>query len=161
MKLFFIILIVLSTSFIGLLIYLNYNSKRKTYSYLVDFCDTCLLEIKFNKNNFKKIIEKNLSSYNLEMKKILNCYLDKECYTSKIFKKSDTVFIQNFIDSLGKKDIDGEIQNLNKFKELFDQNLKKSKEDEQKKGVLSFKLLIVVGLLLGIMLAWGNLWVLM
>lgn len=153
MKLFLIILIILSSSLLGFLIYLNYSSKRKTYSYLVNFCDTCLLEIKFNKNNFKKIIEKNLDSYNQEMKKILSSYLDKEEYNSKLFKKNEVASIQNFINSLGKKDLDGEVQNLNKYRELFEQNFKKSKEDEQKKGVVSFKLFIVVGMLLGIMLA--------
>ncbi len=153
MKLFLIILIILSSSLLGFLIYLNYSSKRKTYGYLVNFCDTCLLEIKFNKNNFKKIIEKNLDSYNQEMKKILSSYLDKEEYDSKLFKKNEVVSIQNFINSLGKKDLDGEVQNLNKYRELFEQNFKKSKEDEQKKGVVSLKLFIVVGMLLGIMLA--------
>lgn len=153
MKLFLIILIILSSSLLGFLIYLNYSSKRKTYGYLVNFCDTCLLEIKFNKNNFKKIIEKNLDSYNQEMKKILSSYLDKEEYNSKLFKKNEVVSIQNFINSLGKKDLDGEVQNLNKYRELFEQNFKKSKEDEQKKGVVSLKLFIVVGMLLGIMLA--------
>lgn len=153
MKLFLIILIILSSSLLGFVIYLNYSSKRKTYGYLVNFCDTCLLEIKFNKNNFKKIIEKNLDSYNQEMKKILSSYLDKEKYNSKLFKKNEVVSIQNFINSLGKKDLDGEVQNLNKYRELFEQNFKKSKEDEQKKGVVSFKLFIVVGMLLGIMLA--------
>ena len=91
MKLFLIILIILSSSLLGFLIYLNYSSKRKTYGYLVNFCDTCLLEIKFNKNNFKKIIEKNLDSYNQEMKKILSSYLDKEEYNSKLFKKNEVV----------------------------------------------------------------------
>ncbi len=83
----------------------------------------------------------------------MSSYLDKEKYNSKLFKKNEVVSIQNFINSLGKKDLDGEVQNLNKYRELFEQNFKKSKEDEQKKGVVSFKLFIVVGMLLGIMLA--------
>ena len=152
MKFTLILILVLAFSLIGILIYLNYNSKKNVYKCLVDFCDCSLLEIKFNKTNFKKIINKYIKSCNFEMKNILNSYLERKPYNSKILNSEENEVVQNFLCSIGKKDVDGEVDNISKYKEIFKLSYEKAKEDEKKHGVISLKISIVIGLLLAIIL---------
>ena len=152
MKIFLIILIIFAFALIGFIFYLNYNSKKKLYKSLIGFCNYSLLEIRFNKSNFLKIIEKYMKSCCLEAKNFLKSYIDKNSYTSKILQKEENYEIQNFILSLGKKDIDGEVSNLKNFKSLFEIKLKKAEDDEKKKGVPSLKVFIILGLIIAIIL---------
>ena len=152
MKIILILIVVLGFAIIGLLIYLNYNSKKNIYKNLIEFCDYSLLEIKFNKSNFKKIIENYLNNCNLEVKNFLSSYLNRSKYSSKVIKNEDNAIIQNFLASIGRKDVDGEVYNLNKYKAIFISAFEKAREDEKKMGVASLKVSIVLGLLIAIIL---------
>lgn len=152
MKFVLIVVIVVAFCVIGVLVYSNYLTKKNIYKCMVGFCDYSLLEIKFNKTNFKSIIEKYLDSSCLEVKNFLNSYLNNSIYNSKVLKNEENITIQNFLSSIGKKDVDGEVFNLNKYKEIFKNKLELAKEDEKKRGVASLKISIILGLLVAIIL---------
>jgi len=152
MKIILILVIVLASSLIGVFVYLSCNSKKNIYKNLIDFCDYSLLEIKFNKANFRKIIERYLKNCNFEVKNYLNAYLERKTYSSKVLKTEENIVIANFLSSIGTKDVDGEVDNLNKYKEFFKLSFEKAQEEEKKRGITSLKISIVLGLLFAIIL---------
>lgn len=152
MKLFFIIIIICGFSLIGFMIWKNYSKKKVFYKNITDFCTHLAQEIRFNKNNIKKIISNCKQNYSSDLILTMNAYLNDCLVVSEILTKIESNEVEQFFKSLGKFDVDGELANISKHKEIFIRRLKESEQLEKTKGMAMFKIFIILGLLVGIIL---------
>lgn len=136
--------------YIGYSINLYYKNRCNFYKNLIDFLNIYENEITFNKNNIFSILANHTFGKAIDI--FLNNYLNYNIIYPKYILESEMKEINNLLESLGKKDIDGEIQNLNNFKIKFEHLYIKCCDDYKKKGSISIKLSFVIGLLIAILL---------
>jgi len=145
-----IFLIISCFIYIGYSINLYYKNRCVFYKNLIDFLNIYENEISFNKNNIYSILENH--SFGKVLDHFLKGYLNCNIIYPKYILETETKEINNLLDSLGKKDIDGEIQNIKNFKLKFEHFYKSCSDDYKKKGKLSLKLSFVLGLIVTILL---------
>lgn len=149
MKILMLILIVFCFIYIGYSINRHYKVKNDFLKNFLDFICVYENEIQFNKNNLINIIKSH--SFGKYFDNFLNDYITSKTSIPSFILDNEKIEIETFLNSLGKKDIDGEIKNLKMYKMKFEIIYQKSCED-LKKGKLSLKLSFVLGLLLAILL---------
>ncbi len=152
MKLFLIVVINIAFACVGYFIFDNYRRKKKFYSDMVDFCGYLSNEIRFNKNDIRKIFLSLQGRFNSELEGYLQAFLNYSTYNQKLLNSVENDEIIAFLKSLGKFDVDGEIKNINKYQELFTKKLNNASEQERTRGSAIFKIFIILGLLVSIII---------
>lgn len=144
---------------VGYFFSLKYKRRQNFYSSLIMFAQKLDVEINFSRERLKKLIEdmdeknkkylfgldKNFLAYlsgNLELKQA-------DLFRNITFLKNEekeTIFL--FFKSLGRSDVLGQSKEIANFSKRFDDSLTKCSTENKKYGSLCFKLGIVAGLFL-------------
>lgn len=148
---------------IGYIFSMKYKKRVQFYSALILFAQKLDVEINFSRERLKKLIEgmdektkKNLFG----LDKNFLAYLDgsEELTEEKLFKncpvikpeEKEMVFL--FFKSLGRSDVLGQTKEIQNFLKRFDDSLSKCATDNKKYGSLCFKLGIIAGLFMIVIL---------
>ena len=144
--------------------YVGYSLKsmyRKKYNFYCDFSlfnQKLLDEINNYKTPIVKVIEKYIAENQNYVAKVLEAYKQnlqnniiyvensKEVIPKALFLAKDEVsFVINYLDNLGKTDFDTQVIFLKRHITEFEQKKNNSKVEMDKKGDLYFKLSIMLG----------------
>lgn len=164
MKIILILIVVISMTYIGFGISRYYVKRKKIFEDLILLCEKLCVEISFSKNTLSSIISSNVNLFSKDFKNIINTYLNylknnNEVLTKDFLFKKNTLLnddekelILNFFYNLGRLDASNQISQINDYKNKFIELKQKTNEENSKFGSLSLKLLILMGLLIGIIL---------
>lgn len=148
MKLFLLLLMIVVFILIGVCVYKFYSIRHSLYVDMVYICKSLKNNISFSKDNIKEILNSNLINLKFTTRKILNS-LD----SSNIFlKNDDRDIIDKFFSSLGKGNVDYEINNITYHENNFENLKEQALFDLKNKGLLYMKLIIILGLVFFILL---------
>ncbi|MBE5757382.1 MAG: hypothetical protein E7345_00415 [Clostridiales bacterium] len=148
MKLFLLLLMLVFFILIGVCVYKFYSVRHSLYADMVYICKSLKNNISFSKDNIKEILNSNIINLKFTTRKILNS-LD----SSNIFlKNDDREIIDKFFSSLGKGNVDYEINNITYHENNFENLKEQALFDLKNKGLLYMKLIIILGLVFFILL---------
>ena len=141
MKFFLLIIIFSCFIFVASYIFFLYNVRFKFYKDCIFICENLKNNISFNKNIISDIISNCYSKLSNTTKFVLK---NIEKNNIKILRNNDSELFNRFLISLGKGDVDYEINNINYYQLLFNDEMNTSKEELIKKGLTYFKLIIAL-----------------
>ncbi|MBE5738367.1 MAG: hypothetical protein E7354_01355 [Clostridiales bacterium] len=148
MRIYLIILLFVIFLFFAIFVYYLYYQRVRVYRDLKILCNSLSTNISYKKKSVGDIVALNYERLGLFTKLIL-----KNQSLSKRFLGVDSFLTVNgFLDNMGGGDVDYELQNIEFYEKEFEEMFKGAKEDLQKKGIVYFKLLIGVGLIICIIL---------
>ena len=147
-----VLIIVLGCSFIilGLNVKKHYKQKSDFYDCLVKFLSVLNQEISFLKSDLESII--NSHHYSEDFDYFLQEYLLNRKVNLSFLSDEENYQLLQFLDSLGKGDVEREINNLSYYSIQFSDKLVKVKQDESTNGNMYFKLVSLVGIVVCIVL---------
>lgn len=148
-KLFLIIVLFCLFITAGAVVYLYYLYRYKLYKDLVYISKYLNNNISFNKNEIDLILTNAFVNISQSSKFLLRNY--NNTFT-RFLCKNDGVCIAEFFQSLGRGDVAFEINNLKYYEKMFMELEDKSKELFNKNGLMYFKLIIGIGLIVCIIL---------
>lgn len=149
MKLFLIIILLALFVLVGIVIYLYYLYRDKLYSDLIYIDKYLKNNISFNKDNINILLSNSFDSISPTSKFLIKNHNN---IFSKILSKNDNGIITDFFESLGKGDINYEINNLSYYEDIFMSHQKITHEEIKSKGLLYLKLIIGIGLIVCIII---------
>lgn len=163
MKYFLIAILFGICLFVGFLVSNKYRQRSAFFKALVLVCQKLNVEISFSRERLKNLV----GSFDQQTKKSLcgladnylafieqESPLDKESLFKniKFLKEDEKDIIFLFFRSLGRSDVDSQSKELSNFEKRFESLVTSSAEENKKYGKLSFKLGIMAGLLIVIVL---------
>jgi len=149
MKIFLILILLFIFILLGVIVYLYYINRYKVFSDLVYICKFYKNNVTFNKNEINIILNECIGNLTPISRYILKNYNSQ---IKMFFSNKDKSLISKFFSSLGKGDVSFEVGNAEYYENVFENEKILSKEDVEKKGLLYFKLLIAVGIIISIIL---------
>lgn len=149
MKFFLIILLFAFCVLIATFVYMYYLIRKNLFGDMVYICKYLKNNISFNKNEINVLLTDSFQNINTSSKYILK---NNTKSISKIFTKEKKSLINDFFKSLGKGDVNFEINNIDYYLNNFENLEAKSKEEVKTKALMYFKLIIGFGLILCILL---------
>ncbi|MFA6859847.1 MAG: stage III sporulation protein AB [Clostridia bacterium] len=164
MKFVLLILIVASCSFLGYSISGYYRKREKFYFDIHSFICSLQLEINFFENKLKKIVAEKGQNFGKEFSQVINYFEQFLLSSSKSLQEKDMFagiwflstdekqFIFPFFLSLGKFNSSNQVASLENFKKHFYDCSQNSKKENEKFGSLIFKLGILFGILIALIL---------
>ena len=156
-------ILALVCSYIGILIKRGYSENTKLYKDLVDFCDAFKRELTFQKsalidfcNKFcdgrKGDIVDLIQEYIKDLQSVGQFVRDAEKWTVAHLKKEEKQEIIDFLSGLGKSPTVEQLSLVDKSCQLFQSRQKIALDNEKKKGNMFFKLLVLLGIALMVIL---------
>lgn len=150
-KLFLMVGIVVCCALIGAVIKNYLYVRAEIFKDFNGLCKSISNEISFLKTD-KFTILKNNGDLSKQSKVIIDDYV--------VLGKADSIFLKNYenkaindlLSSIGKKDVDGELNNLTYHQNLMENYHKKNEDIYVKYGVFSIKISIIIGALIVIFL---------
>ena len=129
----------------------NYYIKRCAfYASFVTFINTLSSEISFLKSDYATIINSN--SFGKDVDTCLKCYLGNLPISINYLTSDEIDCIVKFLDSIGKTNVQGELNNIQFYLNQFNQKVAKCNQEKLSHGMLWFKLICLFGLLVCIVL---------
>jgi len=147
----FVLLVMLFVCFvlIAVAVYFFYYIRYLIFKDLYYISGYIKNNIVFNKNSISDILstcKDNVSLYT-------RLYISKKNIKYfKMMNNNDKKNIDMFFDSLGKGNVDYEINNLNYYENVFNNFIINSKENVNSKGIVYLKLVILFGVIVVILL---------
>ena len=141
MKVILIVFIMLMFISLAIFVYYRYLVRYRLFKdseYIARFIKN---NINFNKNNVNNLILSACSN-------VSNITRNIFCSDSSsiMIKKNDIEFIRQFINSLGKGDVDYEINNIKYYETVFNEYKNTAHEHLKNNGLMYLKLIIGIGL---------------
>ena len=123
-----------------------YKNRTKIYSDLIEFCVYCKNQISFLNNDKQNLISSFLSKR--------ESLISETLYgkNQRNLNEEENGEIIQFINNIGKFDVEGELQNIEYYSSLFMLKKEKCQKEESTIGVMCLKLGWLLGLLLCIVL---------
>ncbi len=149
MKVCLICIIFILCILISLINLSYYRTKNKVIEQLTDFMKYYINEIQFNKSSINEVVKTFVCGS--ETKKLLTSCRDKNAYP-KCLSSIEVDEIYDMLESLGKRDLDGEIGCATHNIAKLDIMHKASMAMYAKSGVLRSKLILIAGLIIIIIL---------
>ena len=151
MKIFLLGIVLAGFGYFG--VQIKQNLKRKTifFEEWVSFCENYKREITFLKCNLKTIVEKCIDKNGL-LNDIFKDFFSNKKIKITYLTIEEQDLINTFLCTLGKKDVDGEINNVEFYEGKFKEILSKQNKTFATYGNFSIKMSLVVGLLVCILL---------
>lgn len=150
LKIFLILVEILCIVYIGYVIKGFFHNRIVYYKDCVTLCHRLQNNLDFNRTKISKFFEENLNDLVIK-DDVLALYSGKSIstiYLSNVEKSE----MSQFVSSLGKYDVLGEKANVSNLQASFEEKEKKCQEMYTKYGVLSFKLGIILSLVIAIIL---------
>lgn len=142
------------TSFMGIQVKKYYKNKEIFFKEMKDFSYFAENKISLLKTPIKEIIISFIQDKKGETKKILSEMLlffddndDKHC-SSIFLNKNESELIFDFLKNIGKTDLKNVVVLIRAFRNDISDLYEKSKIEYTKKGVLYYKLLVLAGIAL-------------
>ena len=141
-------------SFVGIKIRQQFSKREKFYHDLSSFCLFLREQINFSKAPLPQIAEKFQLNCSKDFAQVLDGLkggINGEY--PKYLKEKGKVEIKSFFDRLGKSDLDSQLRLIDEHKRKIDFVYETAKNDKKKKGELGYKLSLMAGIALLIILA--------
>ena len=152
MKIVLMFLIFGGCTYIGVQLKHNFFTKKEIYGQLVALCEKYKQEVGFLKTDVYSAVQKCVES-NSVLNGIINNFFSDDKINHPQLSESEKQEVFNFLDGLGKQDVEGEIKYAEFYKILFEQKQVKYSEQYEKFGGFSVKMSAIMGLLICIILA--------
>ena len=143
MKFVLLLIVFITCVYIGFEIKKYFEDRVKLSDAILSFCEYAKKQIDFYNTPKDQIIDQYNSGI---LKKVLSGESDK------LLSVNENNKVQEFLSSIGKYDAQNELNNIEFYKLYFQSLKEKCTQDLQKKGGLSLKLSILIGILLCILL---------
>lgn len=149
MKLIVLFVVCLCVFYVGYL-YTNYHKKKlMIFCDLVKFCGLFESSVRFSKLTLIEIVNKYKNLFCLEFNNILDDYFIKmKPIESDFLSKEEIAEVTDFLSSLGKQDLIGEVENVRDYKTKFISMKTDIENINSKVGGLGIKLGILTSLLI-------------
>ena len=152
-------IIALVSSYVGILVKNGYKDNTKLYKDLIEFCDLYKGELSYEKATLIDIISRFCANkkgktadifkeYAKDMQSSGQFFRDVEKWNVAHLKKEQKQEILDFLNGLGKSGTTEQMSFVNKHLESFSKRKKQAEEDEKKKGNMFFKLFVLLGIAL-------------
>ena len=146
-------------SYIGVLVKNGYKENTKLYKDLVQFCDNFKQELSYQKTALidfcvgfskekKSKIADLLDEYVNELKKEGVFSKNVDDWNIAHLKRGEKQDLLTFLGGLGKTPTNEQISFVEKSAEMFKSRLRNAEEEEKKKGNMFFKLFVLLGIAL-------------
>ena len=149
MKMIFIILFFIVFVILAIFIYYRYYFRYMLFKDMVYFTKNLKNNISFNKNNISDIIRVAENNFSNFTRYIINSKKENKFLW---LKSQDINLVNEFLVSVGKGDVSFEVNNINYYESIFEENRNYSKDLLEKEGKLYLKLIIGIGLAVCIIL---------
>lgn len=146
-----IISIMIVSFLIGFCIKNYLNIRHVIYVDFKDLIQSIKTEINFLKTE-KIALLKNQKCQSKHSQEFVNKYIISGCGGSAYLKQNEIDELNNLFNTIGKNDVDGELNNLEFFELKINKKCKETEEKLNKYGVFSIKMSIVLGALIAIIL---------
>lgn len=150
-KLILIILILLVSVAIGLTIKNFFSTKYNIYVDFKDIIQSIKSEISFLKTDKRTLLKKQCCK-NKHAQEFLNDYIKLGQAETMFLTSNENLRLNEFLDSIGKSDVDGELMSLKYYENLINKDCQVQEEKLNKYGNFSVKLAIIIGTLISIIL---------
>lgn len=159
MKILVEIIIVAGFGIVGYLYRQNFKNRLSILKTLLDFVENYDSKLTLFKSNMHEIINdyvimqknKNANNFNL-FQNINNIYYFNKKYFEKQIQSLDAVsIVSRYFDEMGKGEYEFEKEKNKNFKEYLKLSISKAEGDLNKKGNLGFKLFLLIGATVGIL----------
>lgn len=153
-KIIILIALFCSICYLGFSIANYYKKKELFYAEFLKFMEMFFNNVKFNKTKIHIFVSDFLKECKTDCKYLLQEYFINKNHEIKlsILNDSENVRIKDFLNSIGKFDVNGELNNIENHKTILVENYAKSKIDVKQYGVLYSKMGVLVALVLVIVL---------
>ena len=135
----------------GVLIHNHFLSRFQLFKDFEKACKNIVGEISFLKTDKLTLISK-LEFNNKYAKEFRDKYILLGKGYSRVLSESENQFLNEFLDSIGKNNVDGEVYNLGYYEQLIKEHISASQEKYERYGVLAIKLSIIISALIVIIL---------
>lgn len=149
-KLLLILIIFVVCFLIGYVINMYLKNRIAIYSDFLRMCNEFKSEIYFLQTDYKTMLLRG--NYSKSTTQVISGFLKNGQVGSVLLKAKESDEINNFLASIGKRDVDGEIKNLIYWEGVF--KLKQSQVElfYEKYGTVILKLAIILGAMLVVIL---------
>lgn len=151
-------ILALVSSYIGLLVKKGYKENTAIYKGLKEFCDQFKTELTYEKtavidfcSKFSKgqrAVADLINEYTASLQKEGQFQRDVEKWELAHLKREEKQEIVTFFNGLGKSPTKEQLAFVEKYGELFKSRLANAIEQEKKKGNMYFKLFVLLGVAL-------------
>ncbi len=148
MKFYLNIAIFVLVVLIAIGVYIYYLVRYRLYNDMVFICKSLKNDITFNKNDIESILSKCRDNISFTTYFLIS----KNSQGVRLFSKKDANLVTEFVTSLGRGDVNFEVNNINYYENIFASSLACSKDELSKKGLTYFKLIVAIGLIICIVL---------
>jgi len=150
-KMFLILGIIICGVTFGIIIHNHLFNKVRIFKDFEKICKDITSEISFLKTEKYTLLKKQTPN-NQYSAAFLNQYLLSGKGNITLLKEKENNILNEFLDSVGNKNVDGEIYNLEYYEKIIKEYMDDMQEKYNKYGVLSIKLSIILSALLVIIL---------
>lgn len=150
-KIFLIISIVVCCALIGVVIKNQLLIRLNIFKDFKSICKGCSNEIAFLKTDKYTMLKKCSISIKQSCQLVDDYIVLGKC-ESKYLKTQENKLINDFLNSIGKMDVDGEINNLKYYEDVISNHYFKAEDNYNKYGLFSIKISIIIGTMIAIFL---------
>ncbi len=150
MKLFLLIMLFACFVVLASVVYIFYILRKNLFKDLVYICKYLKNNISFNKNNINTLLTNCFKDISKQSRYLIEN--NSKQVSILVAGRNNKNLLSDFFKSIGKGDVDYELNNLTYYETNFDNNLKISTEELKTKGQMYFKLIIGLGLIVCILL---------
>lgn len=160
MRLVVFVTIILLFGFIGYEIKRKYIEQKEFLKFFKSFLDYFYLNISIYKNNISEIINNYLIQQNNKNAKYVKIFqknnnlyeINKKIINDYIYSDELKLILDSYLNGIGKSDIKSECEKTKAVLKSVDIHLEKTTEDIKSKGDLYFKICLVIGVVVVIVL---------
>ncbi len=152
MKIILMLVIFIGLTYVGVQIKNKLAYKKELYGALILFCESYKQEVGFLKTEVKSVAF-NCSKNSKILLPVIESYFNKDGLINVLLNDVDKQELVTFLNGLGKKDVEGELNYVDFYKNIFTQKEKKSIELFNKYGTFSIKISALLALLLCLLFA--------
>ena len=162
MRIYLLILIIVIFGVFGYEIKRKYLEQKNTLIFLKSFIEFLRINMSVYKNNIQEIIINYKIMQNNKNAKYVNYFLknnkiDEENIKNicdKLIEKDFKIMLELYFGHLGSESVESESKKTENILSVLNEYIIKSNEDVKNKGDLYFKILLVCGIVLVILLWW-------
>lgn len=125
---------------LGMSVSAEKKREMKAFAQFYDFNEKLILNLRYGKDKFGKIAEE------------FDC-VKKVMRGEEVIKGDDGIFLKSYLDGIGESDALTQIEYLNEKKQTLQKFKQISEEKYKKYGSLYFKLSLMAGILIAVLLA--------
>lgn len=152
----FVVLGALAGFFVGRYIHAQYKDKNLYYGGFVDFIKSMQNNISYKQDHLDVFIQKIRPSinavFNEQLDNAIKFFEGKDLVIHRIAEKKDHRKIKEFFNEIGTVDIFTQREMLKNSLDYFEARQKECEKEIKKNGTLYYKLCILAGIALGILL---------